>query len=79
MRLYKRCGCCGGRGWYATGGRRYVGWGDVDDDIEEMDCWACHGTGCGTQLWPVVWLWRRIRRALRWVSNMLRPAEGIPF
>ena len=77
MRLLRRCWYCGGRGWYTTGSWHFDG--EPWDDIEEHDCPYCQGTGCDSRLWPVVWAWKRIRHALRWVGNMLQPAEGIPF
>lgn len=78
MKLLRRCGYCGGRGWYTTGGWHRA-WGDVYDDLLDVDCECCHGSGCGGPLWPLAWLWRRLRWTWRWVRRQLEPADPIPF
>lgn len=69
-----RCHYCHGLGIVSRGGWHFDG--EPWDDIEDVDCPCCHGTGYAGPLWPLAWVWRQ---ASGYVRVHTRWADDIPF
>ena len=70
----KRCHFCNGLGIVSTGGWHFDG--EPWDDIEDLPCPCCHGTGRAGPFWPLAWVWQRASHLVRTYAC---PTHDIPF